>query len=64
MEKEETNDDLAAFIDQQSKFEKESSKNLGQYVEEEKFQDDADMQVNEAPKKKVRRPPVRKDHSK
>ena len=37
MEKEDTNDDLADFIDKQSKFEKESSKNLAQYVEEEKF---------------------------
>ena len=30
-------DDLAAFVDQQSKIEKESSKNLAAFVEEEKF---------------------------
>ena len=32
-------DDLAAFVDQQSKIEKESSKNLAAFVEEEKFAD-------------------------
>ena len=32
-------DDLAAFVDQQSKIEKDSSKNLGAFVEEEKYAD-------------------------
>ena len=32
-------DDLAAFVETQSKIEKESSKNLAAFVEEEKFAD-------------------------
>ena len=57
----ETNDALARFIDQQTKYEKDCSKNQGRFKEEEKFLDDGNMQVNSNPNKKERRPPVRKD---
>ena len=68
-------DDLAAFVDQQSKIEKESSKNLGEFVEENKFADGKlsfysflslllDVDGTGEAKKKVRRAPGRRDNSK
>ena len=70
-------DDLAAFVETQSKIEKESSKNLAAFVEEEKFASQMvssvlmkflslilDTDATGESKKKVRRAPGRRDNSK
>ena len=68
-------DDLADFVAKQCKIEKESSKNLAAYVEEEKFCDgkqsillfnftNLDQDGHAVAKPKKRRAPGRRDNSK
>ena len=59
----ENDEDLSKFLEEQQAKEADELKGSGNYVEEQKFEGDADA-VNTEVKKKVRKPPGRKGNSK
>ena len=57
-------DDILQFCDEQANLEKQALQKAGEFQEEQKYNDDDYGENQNVVKKKVRKPPIRRENSK